>query len=901
MTRSTSLARQLLPLAIGLVLVVGLVLGLTFLFMEAETSVTGILNAESGWSKAQKQTAIELNQYIRTRDRAALGRAQANLAIITAEMKARNAIASEHYDYDQVKNTFLHAQIMPSSVGPGIFLLRHLSGLPFMRDALQAWRQTDAAVYELNSIANRLKSDAEGKLVPPEKMAKFQTRIYNLSLQIDPLSRHFSASVASGTDLLSKIFFPITVITAFGAMMLWYFAARRILRRIKATEKRFQLLFDSAADAILIVDEKDDVILEANRAATQWTASPLIGKRISELFSQERFSPTQRGQTGSLIVAGKPSIPVETQTNPIIWGEQEARQFTIRDISSRIAMEQERRVAAVMGHEMRNPLNGIINASRLLLEDASEREENRRMLEYLSKAFALLGAGQPIKDRELFESCHGVVSTLLEKSRRQSDRLELRNLMVASAQLLLTRLNDAIDMTAITDGLLLMRTEPFSVRALLKLIESESRLQAEAKRQTLEFTSEPLGDLTLLGDSHRIQQCIANITGNAIKYSPEGGAIRVALAPISSDDRKHAQLVFTVTDRGVGIPEGKREKIFQPYYQATKTDTHNYDGLGIGLYLVRTFSQAMAATIKVEDNPGGGTVVTWAVTLERTRPIAVHADDRSLNCSLKAFSDRGVALRCLVVDDTVSNRAVLRHLLKEAGNVVVEAANGEDALRRLSEGPFDVVLLDMHLPGIPGTEVINRIRKTVDARRSNPRVIVISADTSFAQLPLSHPDVVLGYLPKPMVIERLLELLEKIEPDRWSFQRPTYGVREHKSTRLGQVTPLEQFRDTFDEVAFNEFVNGCRDDVVFSSKSVELAVADGSPAGLRDALHALKNVYFNIGYRPGVLWCSQVAAHAKGASSIDASVLEELELHNMQAVAILPIAQVSSNSLGVSL
>ncbi len=900
MTESTPLARQLLPLAIGLVLVVSLVLGLTFLFMEAETSVTGILNAESIWSKAQKHAAIELSQYIRTRDAHALARAKADLAIITSEMKARNAIVAGHYDYRQVKGTFLRAKIMPSAIAPVVFLLRHPSLLPFMRDALKAWRQTDADISELNAIAKRLQLDAEGKLVSPEEMSRFQTGIYNISLQIDPLSKYFSVSIASGSNLLSRIFFPIIVLAAFGAMMLWYFTARRILRRIKATEKRFQLLFDSAADAIVIVNEKDDVILEANRAATQWTASPLIGQSISQLFSQERFSPTQSGQMGSLIVAGKPSIPVETQTNPITWGEQEAKQFTIRDISSRVAMEQERRVAAVMGHEMRNPLNGIINASRLL-EDAIEREDATRLLDYLSTAFVLLTEGVSIKDRILLESCHAVALTLLERNRRQSDRLELRNLMVANAQLLLTRLNEAIDMTAITDGLFVVRSEPFSVRALLKRIESENRPQAEAKHQTLEFASALPGDLTLLGDGHRVQQCIANITGNAIKYSPEGAIIRVALVAVTSDDGKDARLVFTVTDRGIGIPEDKKGKIFEPYYQVSKTDTHNYDGLGIGLYLVRTISKSMAATIKVEDNPGGGTVVTWAVTLARTRPIAADADDRLLKCALNAFSERGVALRCLVVDDTISNRAVLRYLLKDAGNVVVEASSGEDALRRLSEGPFDVVLLDMHLPGIPGTEVINRIRKTVDARRAIPRVIVISADTSFAQLPLSRPDVVLGYLPKPIVIERLLELLEKIQPEQWCFQPPTHGVREYRSEILGQGTPLEQFRDTFDEAAFNEFVHGCRDDVEFSTKRVELAVAHGSLSGLLDALHALKNVYFNIGYRPGVLWCSQVAAHARRASSIDASVPEALHLHNKRAVAILPIADASSDPLGIPL
>lgn len=891
MRKSSSLAILVRPIAVGVVVMVGVVLALTFAFMRVEMSVTGLLNGESTWSKAQKQASMELDHYTRTGDPASLSLAQENLAVVTVIMAARNEIESGTYDREKVEKMFADAHIIPEVIPQGVFVLDHLRDVWFVKEAMTSWRQTDDLIGELATIANRLDEIQHGAKPASGELVAMQVRIYDINQTIDPMSKYFSLTIANGTTALSRMLFLVVVVIAAVAPVMWYFMARRILRRIRNTEERFQLLFDGAADAIVIVDEKSGVVLEANQAAIEWTGTEVIGRCFKDLFSDERFSPSQQGQTGALVVEGKPSIPVETQTSRITWADRQVLQYTIRDVSGRVAMERERRVAAVMGHEMRNPLNAIINASRLI-DDPDEREETRKLLAFLSKAFALflVESEQTTDDRSLLESCHSAIVTLVERSREDSARAGLRSLMVANAQLLLSRLNDAIDMASITDRTFITRNEPFAVKTLVRHIQNETEPQAETKDHTLVFTSEVPADTALCGDSHRIQQCVANITINAIKYSPEGSVVRIHVAASSATDDGLVRLTFTVTDSGIGIPDDRKTLIFEPYYQATKTDTHNYDGLGIGLYLVRTISESMQARIDVQDNPDGGTIISWAVSLPRADHFVAPVDNVSLIATIKKLSTSSKTLRCLVVDDTTSNRTILRHLLTQAGHVVVEATSGEAALERLRHDPFDVVMLDMHLPGMPGIEVIDQLQATVDPRRTVPKVIVISADTSYSQLPRKRPNVVLGYIAKPIVIERLLELLTRIEPAYRHAPRPRQSVLFHEASAQARETasPLTQFRETFDEASFEEFVQSCRDDLRSSSHAVELAVARESEQDLVEALHALKNIYFNIGYNDGVLWCSQLAAQYSSPSSLMSAIVDELHLHNTQALSALP-------------
>jgi diguanylate cyclase (GGDEF)-like protein/PAS domain S-box-containing protein len=349
-TLQRPLSRRLMPLAYALVGMVGLIMALTWGALQVQMALAGFLNGESIWSKAQMQTVIALDAYATKGNAADLANYKLNYDILMADHWARDQIASGHYDYDAVAGALQRSETVTVSIPGVIFILHHFAEAPYLRDALKAWRSTDGAIAELNTIAVSLEAGyATGKINYTE-IARQRERIGAINRYIEPRSKVFSRAVADGTVWIGQVLFGGVLTAAALAALLWLGMARRILASVRGTEERYRLLFDSAADAIVMVDETSGRILDVNHMASVWTgraADDLIGDRFVHLFAQS-LSGQQAGRaaTNALLGADGSKRPIETQSSLANWGNQPVRQAIIRDISERLAMEQERRVAA---------------------------------------------------------------------------------------------------------------------------------------------------------------------------------------------------------------------------------------------------------------------------------------------------------------------------------------------------------------------------------------------------------------------------------------------------------------------------------------------------------------------------------------------------------------------------
>lgn len=343
------LSRRLLPLAYALVGVVGITLVFTWFAMQVQVTLAGFLNAESVWSKAQKQAVIALGAYAVKGEADDFASFKSNYAILDSDRHARDEIASGGYDEMVVDQAFVRGMVMPSAKSGMIFLLQHFSGAPHMREALEAWRSTDNAIAELDLIAVELR-DARTKGVPEDtEILRQLQRIHALNDYIEPRTNRFSLEIAQGAVWLGRVLFGVVLGAATIGALLWLLMARRILASVRGSEERYRLLFDSAADAIVMVDEDNGRILDANRTALAWIgrkAGELIGSRFAHLFTQPVRPPEGRAATNALLGTDGSKRPVETQSSLATWGNRPVRQAIIRDISERVAMEQERRVAA---------------------------------------------------------------------------------------------------------------------------------------------------------------------------------------------------------------------------------------------------------------------------------------------------------------------------------------------------------------------------------------------------------------------------------------------------------------------------------------------------------------------------------------------------------------------------
>ena len=336
-----------MPLVYGLLFVIGLILSFTWAALQLQAALAGFLNGESVWSKAQKQAVIDLDAYAARGGPADLASFRRNYEVMEIDRWARDVTAGERFDRDAVAQALSQGKTIHAAIPGVIFMLRHFPDAPYMRDALGAWRSTDGSVAELAAIADELQRAYAGD-VPPWEVARQRERIHALNTLIEPQSKEFSLAIARGAAWLGHALFSSIFFASCLAVVLWLVMARRVIASIRNTEERYRLLFDNAADAIVMLDERSGRILDINRKAMEWTGRSerdLLGERFDTLF--ERHHPHAGGiGLGVLRGADGRARPAETQSSLVNWGDQPVRQAIIRDISERLSMEQERRIAA---------------------------------------------------------------------------------------------------------------------------------------------------------------------------------------------------------------------------------------------------------------------------------------------------------------------------------------------------------------------------------------------------------------------------------------------------------------------------------------------------------------------------------------------------------------------------
>ncbi|HET6432500.1 putative bifunctional diguanylate cyclase/phosphodiesterase [Dyella sp.] len=348
-----------MPLAYALASAVVLIMAMTWGVLQVQVTLAGFLNSESIWSKAQKQAVIDLQHYAVDGDPAALASFRRNYGLLEADRWGRDAIASGHYEKSQLDEVFRRGNIMPAAQPGMIFMLRHFNGAPHLQASLDAWRSTDAPIAELQQVANELQRAYAAGTPPAAEIARQRARIHALNRFMQPRTELFSVEMVKGAVWAGQMLFWCVVGAFCLAAGLWMWMARRIVQSIRSSEERYRLLFDSASDAIVMVDQGTGRILDANRTAAAWTGRSerdLVGKSFSSLFADDPLAvdstlPLPSARAGdvaltSLLDRGGQVRPVETRSSVARWGNTEVSQAIVRDVSERVTMERERRVAA---------------------------------------------------------------------------------------------------------------------------------------------------------------------------------------------------------------------------------------------------------------------------------------------------------------------------------------------------------------------------------------------------------------------------------------------------------------------------------------------------------------------------------------------------------------------------
>ncbi len=361
-----------------------------------------------------------------------------------------------------------------------------------------------------------------------------------------------------------------------------------------------------------------------------------------------------------------------------------------------------------MSHEIRTPMNAIIGLDSLALHEPGISDTTRGYLEKIG----------------------------------------------TSAQHLLSLINDILDMSRIESGRMTLRNEEFSFPKLIEQINTI--FSGQCKEKQLEYNCHINGHVGeyYIGDSMKLRQVLINILGNAVKFTPEGGSVELVVEKTADFDNKSA-LRFTIKDTGIGMSKDYLPKIFDTFSQEDSSSTSKYGSSGLGMAITKNLVDMMNGNIEVDSEKGVGTTFTVTVTLMNSDKSESTSDDVEI---------RPHELNVLVIDDDPIACDHAKLVLEKAGIAADTVMSGKEALemvklRHARREPYNLIIVDWHMPEMDGVEVTRRIREII----GNESAIIIL--TAYNWDDVADEAVAAGvdsFIAKPLFSGTLIDEFKKV-------------------------------------------------------------------------------------------------------------------------------------------
>ena len=404
---------------------------------------------------------------------------------------------------------------------------------------------------------------------------------------------------------------------------------------------------------------------------------------------------------------------------------------------------------------------GKKNWAILALQDTHEqkkREEESRSA--LKEAYELAQNANKAKSDFLSKMSHDIrtplnaVIGMTELARLHMDDKErllydLEQIGVSS-QLLLSLVNEVLDMSKIESGKFELNNSDFNLHELLEEVICLMRTQAEEKKQIFHVSMDELKHERVIGDRARLSQIFLNIMSNACKYTPEGGEIFISVSELSSGNSRLGRYRFVFRDTGIGMSEEYLQHIFEPFSRANDSRISKISGTGLGMGITKNLVQMMGGEIRVESRIGEGSCFTVILELRLQEEKAEEVPE----LRIQDVDCRGIHI--LLAEDNELNREIAASLLEVTGACVETAENGKEALEY-----YDMVFMDIQMPVMNGYEAVEAIRRLERADASEVVIVAMTANAFAEDVIKSLQAGMNEHLAKPIQPGRMAEVLAK--------------------------------------------------------------------------------------------------------------------------------------------
>ncbi len=416
------------------------------------------------------------------------------------------------------------------------------------------------------------------------------------------------------------------------------------------------------------------------------------GKKIDVLFSSSVMKSRDGKVEGIVCLAS--DISQQKETERLLQQEKE---------TAELASRAKTQFLANMSHEIRTPMNAILGFSNLLL---------------------LQPEGLP------------------DKSIRYLHNIEL------SGQRLLETINNILDLTKIESGKVSVHEEDFEISVLIQEVYQMNIAHAEEKKIQYHSYISPQLPQFIRGDREKIGQILINLLANALKYTSEEKFVSIRA------DLEGTELVFSIIDTGIGIPQEKQEIIFDSFEQVDNTVTRQYEGTGLGLALVKRLTELLEGTVLLESTLGEGSHFTVRLPLHPSPLTSKPTQDEPLQ--KYQFDPTQVIL---MMEDNLMNQTVTKAMFEKLGFTLQIANNGKEGIEKAKAVHPDLILMDVHMPEMDGFEASVLLRQMPEFQKTP--IVIISADAFNEQKQRAFEIGIFDYLTKPLKIDALLPVLGK--------------------------------------------------------------------------------------------------------------------------------------------